>query len=155
MILPEGYDPEEAIQKHERWIKDKLNIIEQAVKEAEEKTLVNKSRNELREIIEKLTRGYEKELGIRVNNIFIRRMKTKWASCSPKQNLTVNELARYLPEQLLGYIVYHEMVHLLEKRHTEKFWKLVSKRYANHQKLERKLLSYWFLIMKKIISNQV
>jgi len=150
VILPEGLDPEEVIQKHKKWIQDKLNVIEQAVKEAEEKTLVNRSRNELKEIVKKLTRSYEKELGIRVNRIFIRRMKTKWASCSSKRNLTINELTKHLPEQLLGYIIYHEMVHLFEKRHTEKFWKLVSKRYANYQELERKLLAYWFLIVKTL-----
>jgi len=150
VILPEGHDPEEVIQKHEKWIRDKLNVIEKAIKEAGEKILVNRSRNELKEIVKKLTRSYEKELGIRVNRIFIRRMKTKWASCSSKRNLTINELTKHLPEQLLGYILYHEMVHLFEKRHTKKFWKLVSKRYANYQELERKLLAYWFLMMKTL-----
>jgi len=148
VILPEGHDPEQVLQKHGKWIRDKLDIISKALSRIKGKTLANRSSNDLREIVERFTRSYENELGVNVNRIFIRRMKTKWASCSPRKNLTINELARHLPEQLIGYIIYHELTHIIEKRHNEKFWKIVSKKYPNYSNLEKQLLTYWFLIMK-------
>jgi len=149
VILPEGYDPEQVLQKHNRWVQDKLKIINQAIRAAENETLLDRSRTELREIVEKLARNYEKELGININKIFLRRMKTKWASCSSKRNLTINELTKHLPERLLGYIIYHELIHLFEKRHNDKFWWLVSKKYPDYPELERQLLAYWFLIRSR------
>ena len=148
VILPEGHNPEQVLQKHEKWIRDKLNIITKALSETKGKTLANRSRNDLREIVEKFVRSYENELGVNIDRIFIRRMKTKWASCSPRKILTINELARHLPDQLIGYIIYHELTHIIEKRHNEKFWKIVSMKYPNYPDLEKQLLTYWFLIMK-------
>ena len=147
VILPEGHDPEQVLKKHEKWIREKLDIITKALNETKGETLANRSRNDLREIVEKFVRSYEKELIVNIDKIFIRKMKTKWASCSPQRNLTINELAKHLPEQLIGYIIYHEMTHLIEKRHNERFWKLVASKYPNYPDLEKQLLAYWFLIM--------
>jgi len=148
VILPEGHDPEQVLKEHEKWIQKKLDIITEALSETKGKTLVNRSRNDLRKIVERFVRSYKKELIVSIDKIFIRKMRTKWASCSPRKNLTINELARYLPEELIGYIVYHEMAHLIEKKHNKKFWKLIARKYPNYSKLERQLLAYWFLIMK-------
>ena len=150
VILPEGHDPKQVLQKHEKWIRDKLNIISKALSETKEKLLVSRSRNDLKEIVERFAKSYEKELDVTIDKIFIRRMKTKWASCSSKHNLTVNELMKYLPEQLIGYIVYHELTHLIEKKHNEKFWKIISRKYPDYRELESQLLAYWFLIMKTL-----
>jgi len=161
VILPKGHDPEQILRKHEKWIQDKLNIISKALSETEEKSLVNRGRDDLRGIVERFVGSYEKELGVNINKIFIRKMKTKWASCSSRRNLTVNELMKYLPEQLIGYVVYHELAHLIEKRHNEKFWRIISRKYPDYQKFENQLLAYWFLIMttanpiKKRLKNSI
>ncbi|MCD6241484.1 hypothetical protein J7K27_08265, partial [Candidatus Bathyarchaeota archaeon] len=77
VILPEGHDPDKVLRKHEKWNKDKLNIIADALSEAKRITLANRNRNDLREIVERLARNYERELSVKINKIFIRRMKTK------------------------------------------------------------------------------
>jgi len=46
-------------------------------------------------------------------------MKTKWASYSQKGNLTINALLKYLPERLVRYVVFHEMIHSIEKDTTK------------------------------------
>ena len=148
IILPKGHDPEQILRRHEKWIQDKLNIISKALNETEKKSLVNRGRDDLKRIVERFVGSYERELGVNINKIFIRRMKTKWASCSSRRNLTINELMKYLPEQLIGYVVYHELAHLIEKRHNEKFWRIISRRYSDYQKFENQLLAYWFLIMR-------
>ena len=75
-------------------------------------------------------------------------MKSKWASCSIKKNLTFNTLLRYLPNFLIKYVVFHEITHLKEKKHNERFWKIIKKEFKDYQKKEKELLIYWFLIQK-------
>ena len=58
--------------------------------------------------------------------ILIKKMKTKWGGCNPaSQRLWFNlELAKK-PAACLEYIVVHELVHLLERNHTERFMALM------------------------------
>lgn len=79
---------------------------------------------------------------VSVNKIYFRKMKTKWASCSSKKNLTINTLLRYLPKDLIEYVIYHEMAHLVEKRHNERFWKIISHRFPDYKKVEKELFIY-------------
>ena len=75
-------------------------------------------KNQIPAIIEK----WEKILKIVVNDWRIRQMKTKWGSCNAEEKrLWLNlELAKK-PEHCLEYIIVHEMVHLLERHHNNKF----------------------------------
>lgn len=76
-------------------------------------------------------------------------MTTKWASHSQNNNLTINTLLKYLPEDLISYIIYHEIAHNIERKHNKKFWELINKKYTNHITIESALLSYWFLIQNQ------
>jgi predicted metal-dependent hydrolase len=66
---------------------------------------------------------FEPVMGVKVNEIKIRKMKTRWGTCNPAvARLRFNlELARK-PLHIVEYIVLHEMVHLLEKGHNERFY---------------------------------
>lgn len=71
---------------------------------------------------------WEAIMGVEVKDYRIRRMKTKWGSCSiQNQRLWLNlELAKK-PMQCLEYVIVHEMVHLLERRHNERFISYLNK----------------------------
>jgi len=73
-------------------------------------------------------------------------MKTKWGSYSPKGNLTINTLLKYLPEELIKYVVFHETAHSQERKHNERFWKTVNHEFKDYQTRETDLLVYWFLV---------
>jgi hypothetical protein len=75
-------------------------------------------------------------------------MKTKWASHSKNNNLTINTLLKFLPEDLISYIVYHEIAHNIERKHNETFWNLINRKHLDYQTQEKKLLTYWFLIQR-------
>jgi hypothetical protein len=77
-------------------------------------------------------------------------MKTKWASHSKNNNLTVNTLLKYLPNDVIEYIIYHEITHSLERKHNERFWRLINKKFPDYETKEKDLLTYWFLIQKTI-----
>ncbi|MDP3331328.1 MAG: SprT family zinc-dependent metalloprotease [Methylococcaceae bacterium] len=83
-------------------------------------------REQLKEAVPALLAKWQPLMGVKVEKFFVRRMKTKWGSCSPKANrIRLNtELAKKPPE-CLEYIVVHEMVHLLEPTHNSRFINLM------------------------------
>jgi len=87
-----------------------------------EGTLNQWYRERLREQIPALLRKWERKVGVDVAEVRIRRMKTRWGSCnSAARRIWLNlELAKK-PASSLEYILVHEMIHIHERRHGERF----------------------------------
>jgi predicted metal-dependent hydrolase len=79
-------------------------------------------REQLRNAVPPLIAKWERAMGVSVQRFFIQRMKTKWGSCNHSAgSIRLNgDLARK-PRECLEYIVVHEMAHLLEPTHSERF----------------------------------
>ena len=96
--------------------------------------------------IKKLVPGYikkwEERMGVTVREWQVRTMKTKWGSCNPDTGrILINLELVKKPEHLLEYIIVHEMVHLLERRHNERFRQILSEHMPNWKKLRSELNS--------------
>lgn len=91
-----------------------------------EAVLLRWHRQQLNGLIQPLMAQWQTTLGVQANTWGIKRMKTKWGSCNPvSKRLWFNlELAKK-PVECLEYIVVHELVHLLERNHTERFTTLM------------------------------
>jgi predicted metal-dependent hydrolase len=94
-------------------------------------------RQELKELVEGYIAKWEKKIPVKVRDFGIRRMKTKWGTCNIEaRRIWINlELAKK-PLQCLEYIVVHEMVHLLERKHNERFMAYLNKympRWRNYK----------------------
>src|SRR5579885_1258320 len=85
-------------------------------------------RQQLKEKVRILIQQWEKKMKVSVLQFTIRKMKTKWGSCSPKsRSVRINlELAKKPPE-CLEYIVVHELMHLLEPSHNSNFIALMDR----------------------------
>ena len=75
-------------------------------------------------------------------------MKSKWASCSSDKNISLNTQMKYLPNNLIRYIIHHEYTHLKINKHNKRFWEIVSREYPNYKEKENDLFTYWFLIQE-------
>ena len=100
----------------------------------------------LREKIEEAVEEYSKKLCLKPGKIFIKNQRSKWASCSSTGNLSFNLKLAVLPEELIRYVVFHEVAHLKEKRHSTEFWNIVEKEFKNFKVNEKRLTEYWFYI---------
>ena len=91
-------------------------------REKREALLDDWHRHRLREVIPALIAKWEPVIGVNVAEWGIRKMKTRWGSCNVDVGrIWVNlELAKK-PSECLEYLVVHEMVHLLERRHNDQF----------------------------------
>lgn len=85
---------------------------------------------QLHAVVPGLIGKWEGKLGVRVSGYFLQRMKTKWGSCNPrKQHIRLNTELVKKPKDLLEYVVVHEMVHLLEPSHNERFLKILHRHW--------------------------
>jgi len=85
-------------------------------------------RLKLKSAITPLIAKWQPILGVNVNGFFVQRMKTKWGSCSPTRGtIRLNTELAKKPRQCLEYIVVHEMIHLLEPTHNERFRTLLDR----------------------------
>ncbi len=84
----------------------------------------------LHQAVPPLIRKWEPKLGVRVTAYFLQRMKTKWGSCNHRAgHVRLNTELVKKPKDLLEYVVVHEMLHLLEPTHSERFVALLERRY--------------------------
>lgn len=84
----------------------------------------------LHDEVRKLIRKWEPRLGVKVEAYFLQRMKTKWGSCNHRaRNIRLNTELVKKPKDLLEYVVVHEMLHLIEPTHNERFTSLLSKHF--------------------------
>lgn len=77
-----------------------------------------------------LIRKWEPRLGVKVVDYYLQRMKTKWGGCNPiSRTIRLNTELVKKPKDLLEYVVVHEMVHLIEPTHSERFVALMNRHY--------------------------
>ena len=84
----------------------------------------------LHEVVPPLIQKWEPKLKVKVAGYFLQRMKTKWGSCNHRAgHIRLNTELVKKPKDLLEYVVVHEMVHLLEPTHSERFIEILQKHY--------------------------
>ena len=72
--------------------------------------------------------------------VAIRDQRSRWGSCSSKQNLNFNYRIVFLPPELIDYIIVHELCHLLEMNHSPRFWAHVARAFPHYEALRLALL---------------
>ena len=79
-------------------------------------------RQQLRELIPQYVAKFEKKMNVKVSDIRIRSMKTKWGTCNHEaKRIWLNTELAKKPFESIEYVLVHEMVHLIERNHNEKF----------------------------------
>jgi predicted metal-dependent hydrolase len=98
-------------------------------------------RAQLKTVVPSLIAKWEPLMGVKVERFFVRRMKTKWGSCTPvKRSIRLNTDLAKKPRECLEFIVVHEMLHLLEPTHNARFVALMD-RFMPRWQLCREVLN--------------
>lgn len=94
----------------------------------------------LHEAVPRLIARWESRLGVHVAGYFLQRMKTKWGSCNCRAgHIRLNtELVRK-PKDLLEYVIVHEMLHLIESTHSDRFVSILNKQYPGWREARAEL----------------
>ena len=94
-----------------------------------------------------------KETGLPYNEVSIRAQKTRWGSCSAKNNINLNRCLLFLEPRLVRYLMIHELCHTRYLNHSNRFWSLVSKYVPDYQECEAYLDNACYQLPRWAVAN--
>ncbi len=135
---------EEFILQKAGWVLDKIAYfskfpVRKPIRRAQGKKHFAEHKERARALVHERLEYFNQFYGVKWNRIAIRNQRSRWGSCSRKGNLNFSYKLALLPAHLSDYIIVHELCHLKELNHGQKFWDLVAKVVPNHRELRREL----------------
>ncbi len=105
--------------------------------------IVETYRREAKEILPQRLFELSFQFGFTYNKVSVRDTRSQWGSCSNDNNISLSLHLVRLPDELIDYVLLHELVHTRVKNHGPKYWKLLDQvTYGNARRLD-KLLREW------------
>lgn len=143
------------VKEKERWIVEHLEKMKERQRTAE--GVQKLTRDEMEQladtaskVIPQRVRHYAEIMQVRYGRITIRNQKTRWGSCSEKGNLNFNCLLMLAPEEVLDYVVVHELCHLIEMNHSKAFWQQVEGVMPDYKRRRQWLKDHGTEIMSRM-----
>lgn len=129
-----------ALATHERWIAEHLARSE-ARRSREELSdeEISRLKRAAKAVLPAKAEYYARIMGARYNRITVTSAKTRFGSCSARGNISFSYRLMLYPEAAIDYVVVHELAHLYEMNHSQRFYKIVEK-YLPDYKERRRLL---------------
>jgi predicted metal-dependent hydrolase len=124
------------------WIKKHLTKLKQLHQNTTSPKLPPINRYKARIILAARLNQLAKEHGFKFNKFFLRNQKTRWGTCSGKNNISLNINLIRLPRQLQDYVILHELAHTKHKNHSKKFWAHLDKFVGDAKKLKKEMSKY-------------
>lgn len=136
------------VENHRSWILEKTEVM--AEREEKRKStpapppeLLSKTdRMKIQLKIGKRVRHYCEAMGVTVGYVTVKDQKTRWGSCSAKGNVNFNYQLAFLPDELLDYVVIHELAHRRHMNHSRAFWAEVEKYCPDYLERREELKEY-------------
>lgn len=117
-----------------------LTVRPGSSQERREQVMQEWQRALLHEVIPPLIAKWEKQLGVKVRSYFLQRMRTKWGSCNhAAASIRLNTELVKKPKDLLEYVIVHEMAHLIEPTHNDRFVDVLSQHYPTWREARSEL----------------
>jgi predicted metal-dependent hydrolase len=94
----------------------------------------------LHEAVGPLLAKWQAKLGVKASAYFLQRMKTKWGACNHRAgNIRLNTELVKKPKDLLEYVIVHELMHLIEPKHSDRFMALMDLHYPHWREARAEL----------------
>lgn len=127
------------LNQKQYWIykqtKHVLEDMQKRIVRSEEE--IRRLKQQARRVLTEKTDYYKSLLGVDYQRIRIGSQRTRWGSCSSKGTLSYNWHLVLMPEQIMDYVVVHELCHLLEMNHSERFWEKVGELLPDYDNRRR------------------
>lgn len=151
--MPEG-QIRQFIQSHRDWIQKAWARQEKRRRELAE--IPRLTEEELRKLAEK-ARAYLPErvgfyapkIGVSYGKITVKRLKSRWGSCSARGNLNFNCLLMLAPDRVIDSVVVHELCHRKEMNHSERFYREVLRAFPDYRECHQWLKEHGDAILSR------
>jgi predicted metal-dependent hydrolase len=134
VVLPRHLDPLPIIDQHKKWILEKHEWFQQQQLLAGQLELG-------------LNKRYAQSLAVWPSAISFRKMKSKWGSCSSIGKISLNTCLQALPDELIAFVVFHELAHLKVRNHGLAFKALIRSEFPDYRALDKKLKLFGLKIL--------
>ncbi len=136
-------------QSKKSWIQKHLDKMKQVEQEHEifSKNSTEIDRAEARKKLIRRLNELSEQHGFSYNKVFMRNQKTRWGSCSAKNNISLNMKLVRLPDEMIEYVLLHELVHTRIKNHTNEFWTELNELVGDAKKTDRRLNEYKIMLL--------
>lgn len=90
------------------------------------------------------------KFGFKTSGLKIRKMRSRWGSCTARKSINLNSWLVMLPEHLSDYVILHELVHTRFPDHSNRFWEELDRvTGGGSKKLRRELRSHQIMCFPK------
>ena len=133
-------DAESFVKTKVGWIQNQLSKVSNIIDTRIELKPIDtdKARPKLEGRIKELVQKYQ----FTFNKLSIKNQKTRWGSCSLKNNINLNARLLHLPTELIDYVILHELVHTKVKNHSQEFWSTLDKYVGDSKFYDKELKNY-------------
>lgn len=114
------------VDNEHKTIRTKRDLLDPAVQGRWYRSIAKKHLN-------KRTQELSTKFKLPYNKLFIRESRTKWGNCSKDKNISLNWKLIKAPEQVIDYLIIHELLHTVVMNHTHKFWTLMKSYYPDYK----------------------
>ncbi|HJO61346.1 MAG TPA: M48 family metallopeptidase [Desulfobacterales bacterium] len=132
------------VNSKKKWIQKNMNKMKEMERNYQFLSLNfnDVDQQEAGKILAQKLEKWAKKHSFTYHRLFIRNQKTRWGSCSPKNNISLNMKLALLPERLMDYVILHELVHTRVKNHGLKFYIEMDSLISNRKSLDKELKGY-------------
>ncbi|MFP4557582.1 MAG: M48 family metallopeptidase [Bacteroidales bacterium] len=134
-----GYITEEAINIH---YPSNLDINDERIQQVALNAIDETFRIEAKKILPTRVDEFARKHGFNYNNLRLKRITSRWGSCSSKNNINLSIYLMKLPDELIDYVILHELCHTVHKNHGPNFWNLLNKLTGNAKGLASRMRKY-------------
>jgi predicted metal-dependent hydrolase len=142
VIVPRGVDPLRVLEDNREIILTKHIRLMNQIETARRIPMTEWTEEEFLDLVNHYVEKYSRQLNVKTKNIKFRKMRRRWGSCRNDGVITLNIYLIFVPEHLVGYIIYHELAHLIVQGHGKDFKAVINREFPNYRKLDEELNLY-------------
>ncbi|MCX6168040.1 MAG: SprT family zinc-dependent metalloprotease [Ignavibacteriales bacterium] len=121
---------------------EKMDAKSSLVQKAVRKGIETAYREEAKEYLPKRLNDLSDKCNLPFNEIFIKNIKSRWGSCSGKNNINLSIHLMRLPDHLIDYVLLHELAHTKIKNHSKKYWQFLDTLTGNAKQIDKELRKF-------------
>ncbi len=120
-------------------LEEKSSWIQKQLKKVTEYRELPKVRLYKDEFLKERLDFFAQEMGLKYTKLTLKKMKSRWGSCNTRREITLNNELLKLPQNLIEYVVVHELAHITHMNHSKAFHALVQSYLPNAKEYRKEL----------------